>query len=81
MLYPDPENDPLKDRGPNKDLTIKSQTPDPKKNKPDKKRKGFMTGTADQKKKVNFESIASAAKGAQMLIKTLFPADEPIPRR
>ena len=78
MLYD--ENDPLKGRGLNKDLTINSQTPDPKKNKSDKKRKGFMTGTADQKK-ADIESIASAAKGAQMLIKTLFPADEPIPRR
>ena len=73
----DPENDPLKGRGLNKDLTINSKTQDPKKNK---KRKGFMTGTAAEKEG-DMENLAGGLKGAQMLIKTLFPSDEPIPRR
>ena len=45
-----------------------------------KKRKGFMSGTkADKKGDMN--DVAGGLKGAQMLIKTLFPTDEPIPRR
>jgi len=45
-----------------------------------KKRKGFMSGTKSEKKG-DMESVAGGLKGAQMLIKTLFPTDEPIPRR
>ena len=78
MLYD--ENDPVKGRGLNKDLTIKSQTPDPKKPGDKKKKRPFMSGTRDEKKG-DMESLSGAAKGAQMLINTLFPSDEPIPRR
>jgi len=67
----------------NDKMTIGSgapNTPDPKKPGDKKKKRPFMSGTRDEKKG-DMESISGAAKGAQMLIKTLFPADEPIPRR
>ena len=67
----------------NKDMTISSNssktTPDPKKDKI-KKRNGFMTGNRKDKQG-DMEGVAAGIKGAQMLIKTLFPSDEPIPRR
>ena len=40
----------------------------------------FMTGNRKDKQG-DMEGVADGIKGAQMLIKTLFPSDEPIPRR
>ena len=42
--------------------------------------KGFLRGNK-KKKKDDMKDLSSGLKGAQMLIKTLFPSDEPIPRR
>ena len=42
--------------------------------------KGFLRGNK-KKRKEDMESLSGSLKGAQMLIKTLFPSDEPIPRR
>ena len=82
----DPDN-PTKNIGSTNDkMKVGSgapKTPDAPKKPGDnkqKKRKGFMSGSYDDKKG-DMESVAGGLKGAQMLIKTLFPSDEPIPRR
>ncbi len=41
------------------------------------KKRPFMSGSKDEKSD-DMNAIASAAKGGQMLIKTLFPKQEPI---
>ena len=76
MAYKDNTSDYLG----NDKMTIGSgapKTPEPAKTKKAKSRKGFMSGTKAEKKG-DMESVAGGLKGAQMLIKTLFPKDEPI---
>ena len=76
----DPDK-PLANIGGNNDkMTVGAgapKTPASPKTPADTKKK--RKGAAD--KKGDMENVASGLKGAQMLIKTLFPTDEPIPRR
>jgi len=63
---------------PNKKMTVASVASNA--TDTDGQDKGFLRGNK-KKRKADMESLSGGLKGAQMLIKTLFPADEPIPRR
>lgn len=80
-------DDPLENIGSNNKMQVGAAAPKTPKARKDKKAKKakdkstpFMSGTRSEKSD-DMESVAGGLKGAQMLIKTLFPSDEPIPRR
>ena len=73
-------DDPLENIGSNNKMQVGAAAPKTPKARKDKKAKKFMSGTRKDKAG-DMESVAGGLKGAQMLIKTLFPSDEPIPRR